>query len=140
MTAEFPPPDARLAGKVKVVPFSAQRDVLRVASNGHRNGIELQPDAQGEISRLAKLGRLEYEHERKDAAKRICVRAPALDHLVAAERDQFDDRSKQGRALSLPEPEPWPEPVNGAALLDALAASIRGHVVMLDHAADSAAL
>lgn len=32
MTAEFPPPDARLAGKVKVVPFSAQRDVLRVAS------------------------------------------------------------------------------------------------------------
>jgi putative DNA primase/helicase len=32
MTAEFPPPDARLAGKVKVVQLSAQRDVLRVAS------------------------------------------------------------------------------------------------------------
>lgn len=32
MTAEFPPPDARLAGKVKIVQLSAQRDVLPVAS------------------------------------------------------------------------------------------------------------
>jgi hypothetical protein len=31
MNAEFPPPDPRLAGKVKVVQLSAQRDVLRVA-------------------------------------------------------------------------------------------------------------
>jgi hypothetical protein len=139
MTAEFPPPDARLAGKVKVVQFSAQRDVLRVASDRHRNGIELQPDANGEISRLAKLGKLEYERERKPAARRLGLRVPALDHLVAAERDQFDD-GKQGRALSLPEPEPWPESVNGAQLLDALAASIRRHVVMPDHAADTATL
>src|SRR5438045_1332400 len=35
MTAEFPPPDARLAGKAKVLQLSVQRDVLRVAS---RNG------------------------------------------------------------------------------------------------------
>jgi putative DNA primase/helicase len=35
MTAEFPPPDARLAGKVKVVQLSAMpRDVLRVPSGG----------------------------------------------------------------------------------------------------------
>jgi putative DNA primase/helicase len=33
MTAEFPPPDARLAGKVKIVQLSAPRDVLRVASH-----------------------------------------------------------------------------------------------------------
>lgn len=140
MTAEFPPPDARLAGKVKVVQFSAQRDVLRVASDGHRNGIELQPDADSEISRLAQLGKLEYERERKAAAKRLNIRAPVLDSLVAAERGEVDDDSKQGRALSLPEPEPWPAPVNGAELLDTLAVSIRGHVVMPDHAADTVAL
>ena len=141
MTLEFPPPDARLAGKVKVVQLSAQRDLLRVASSdGHRNGIELPSDADGEISRLAKLGRLEYERERKDAAKRLNIRTAALDSLVAAERDQFGDGSKQGRALSLPEPEPWPEPVNGAELLGSLSAHIRQHVVMPDHAADTAAL
>ena len=40
----------------------------------------------------------------------------------------------------MPEPEPWPEPVNGAELLGRSAASIRRHVVMSDHAADTAAL
>ena len=32
MTTQFPPPDAQLAGKVKVIQLSAQRDVLRVNS------------------------------------------------------------------------------------------------------------
>jgi len=32
MTAEFPSPDDRLPGKVKIVEFSAQRDVLWVPS------------------------------------------------------------------------------------------------------------
>lgn len=141
MTTEFPPPDARLAGKVKVVQLSAQREVLRVASSDdHRNRFELQPDAGSEISQLANLDKLEYELERKGAAKRLNVRAPALDRLVAAERDQFDDGSKQGRALSLPEPEPWPEPVDGAELLRTLSAIIRRHVVLPDHFADTAAL
>jgi putative DNA primase/helicase len=62
-----------------------------------------------------------------------------LDRPVASERQKSGD-GKQGRALTLPEPEPWPDAVNGARLLDALSAGIRGHVVMLDHAADTAAL
>ncbi len=135
MTEEFPPPDVRLDGKVKVVKLSAYRDMLRVAS-----GSLPPPEAEGEISRLAKLDNLEYERERKDVAKRLKFRAPILDRLVAAERDQFDDGSIQGRSLSLPEPEPWPEPVDGAELLDAISMIIRRHVVMPDHAADAAAL
>ena len=136
MTAQFPPPDARLSGKVKVVQLSAHRDVLRVASEDSE-----RPSIVGsEIDRLAKIGRLDYERERKAAAKRLGVRAPALDGLVAAEREQLDGSNRQGRALNLAEPEPWPEPVNGSELLDALAASIRRHVVMPDHAADTAAL
>jgi AAA domain len=39
MTREFPPPDARLEGKVRIFQFSAQRDVLGVASSdGHDTG------------------------------------------------------------------------------------------------------
>jgi len=46
-------------------------------------------------------------------------RAPILDRLVAAARGGDNgDAPKQGRALSLPAPEPWQEPVEGAALLD----------------------
>jgi putative DNA primase/helicase len=140
MNLEFPPPDGRLTDKVRVVQLSAARDVLRVASRGGRNGSELPLEADEEIRRLATLGKLEYERERKGAAERLKVRTSALDPLVAAERGQFDEGSKQGRALSLLEPEPWPEPVNGGELLDALAASIRRYVVMSSHAADTAAL
>jgi putative DNA primase/helicase len=35
---------------------------------------------------------------------------------------------------------PWPDPVDGAALLDAVAKAIRRHVVMPDNAADACAL
>lgn len=95
---------------------------------------------EAEISRLAKLNQIEYERERKNAAERLNVRALILDRLVAVERAKFCDDGKQGRALSLPEPEPWPDPVKGADLLGALSESIRRHVIMPDYAADTAAL
>lgn len=142
MNKEFPLPDKRLHGKVKleqvVVPI--KRDVLRVASSdGHTIEIE-HSDGKSEICRLAGLEKLEYEGERKQAAKLLQLRASVLDRLVAAERDEVDDGSKQGRVLSLPEPEPWPDPVHGAGLLNELSATIRGYVVMSDYAADTAAL
>jgi Protein of unknown function (DUF3631) len=62
---------------------------------------------------------------------------------VQAERDKLGlnkDDGKQGHAISFPEPEPWPEPIDGARLLDDLAKAIRRHVVMSDAARDEAAL
>jgi putative DNA primase/helicase len=93
-----------------------------------------------EIGRLARLPRLEYDRERKAAARHLGVRTSILDRLVAAERDKSDSDTKQGRTLSLPEPEPWPDPVDGARLLGDVSASIRRHVVMPEHAADATAL
>lgn len=49
-------------------------------------------------------------------------------------------RAKQGRALTLPEPEPWPDAIAGADLFDGLSADIRRYVVMADWQADTAAL
>ena len=46
--------------------------------------------------------------------------------------------AKQGHAIAFPEPEPWPEPVDGAALLDEIATTIRAHVVMPDDGRDAA--
>ena len=102
--------------------------------------MDASADNENEIRRLAALPTLEYERERKEVAKRLNVRAPILDLLVAAEREKSGDDGKQGRALSLPQRDPWPDPVSGAELLDELSASIRRHVVMPDYAADTAAL
>ena len=92
-----------------------------------------------EIERLAELNAFQYDRERKDAAERLGIRATILDKLVRAERPDDDD-AKQGRAISFPETEAWPEPVNGAALLDSIAEAIRSYVVLSDHSRDAAAL
>ena len=91
-----------------------------------------------ELERLAKLSPLDYERERKDAAERLNVRASILDKLVEAKRSGDDD--KQGHAINFPEPEPWPEPVDGVALLDAIAQAIARYVVMPNYSHDTAAL
>jgi uncharacterized protein DUF3631 len=105
-----------------------------------QNGYDKSEIIQLEIRRLAKLGPVEYEHERTPAAERLEMRASALDRAVGAERKKSGDDGKQGHALILPEPKPWPDPVDGAELLHDLAASIRRYVVMPDYSADATAL
>ena len=93
---------------------------------------------------LAKLSMVEYERERKKAAEQLGVRTLILDRLVAAERTKLGidegDSELQGRALRFAEPERWPDKVNGAALLDAIAAAVGSHVIMSEHARTIAAL
>jgi hypothetical protein len=110
------------------------------ATGGGELKASVPSDIDVEIARLAKLSRVEYDRERQAAADRLKVRVGTLDKEVETERGETEDYAKQGRALNLPEPEPWPEPVNGADLLDALSTNIRRHVVMPDHAVDTAAL
>jgi hypothetical protein len=98
--------------------------------------------ADAEIERLVKLSPFEYEQQRKGVAERLGLRASILDKLVQAERAKlgFNDEGKQGHAISFPEPEPWPEPIDGAALLNALAAAVRKHVVMSTASSHAVAL
>ena len=49
-------------------------------------------------------------------------------------------RPGQGRELKLPEPQPWPTPVDGAKLLDELSATIRRYMVMAVEAMHTVAL
>ncbi len=106
-------------------------------ANGHAPG---ETD-EAAVERLAKLPPLRYERVRQAEAERMGCRASILDALVRNARGDGADRGAgQGRPLDLPPPEPWPEPVDGAGLLDSLAAHFARHLVLPLGAADAMAL
>jgi putative DNA primase/helicase len=91
-----------------------------------------------EIARLAALAPLPRSRAIKDAAKRLRVDRKTLEREVRAYLNRAV--SGQGRSLELPQLEPWPTPVDGAALLDGLAAAVRSYVIMSAPQADAIAL
>jgi Protein of unknown function (DUF3631) len=99
-----------------------------------------EPDYEAEIARLAKLPIIAYERVREGESQRLGFRVSILDRLVKAERGKGEAAPGQGRPLDLPEPEPWPQTVDGAELLDELAAAIQRHVVLDLHEAAAVAL
>ena len=92
------------------------------------------------IARLAALPELEYEQVRKAEAKRLDIRTAVLDKLVRHERSGGEDDHLQGRPIEWNEPEPWPSPVDGAALLTDVAGLIRRYVDLSDAKADAVTL
>src|SRR5262249_4177105 len=86
-----------------------------------------------EVSRLAKLPKLEYDRQRENAAAYLGVRVGTLDKEVMRAARSAADRD------DLPhwQVEPSPNPVDGATLLDALAQAFRRYIV-LPPGADSA--
>jgi putative DNA primase/helicase len=93
------------------------------------------------LSRLAAMSPLEYERKREAEAERLGCRASVLDSLVKAKRpSKPGNDTLQGQAVTLSNMEPWPEPVNGADVLEAVAERIGHYVVMLPSAADVIAL
>ena len=87
---------------------------------------------------LAALSPVEYDQRREKARKRLRVRVATLDAEVAKRRPVVESDTDTTDLFS--DPEPWPDPVDGAALLDALAASFTRYVVLPDGAADALAL
>jgi hypothetical protein len=93
---------------------------------------EAADDDATEIARLASLPPIAYDRERREAARRLDVRPSTLDRLVQGARGEEETAAGQGRALRLVDPVPWPEPVDGAALLADLAAATKKYVVLAD--------
>jgi Protein of unknown function (DUF3631) len=90
----------------------------------------------------AKLYDLEYATLRRAIAKRLNMSVEDLDKHVAACRPRADDSESdemQGTSVLFTDVEPWPEPVDGAALLDAVSALL-GRYVHFAKATDADAL
>jgi hypothetical protein len=97
-------------------------------------------DHATEIARLARLPLIQYGRERKAAAQRLGCPVAILEKAVAAERASGGAVTGQGRPIDLYEPEPWPEPVDGAALLEGTVTAIRQYVVFTEAQAIATAL
>jgi hypothetical protein len=94
------------------------------------------PDVEAEIERLAQLSIVEYERERKKLAAKLGMRPTVLDILAKVKRREAGldgGDGKKGRALSYPEIEPWHEAVDGAALLDDIAAAAERFMILPEH-------
>jgi hypothetical protein len=92
---------------------------------------------ESRIAELASLAPLKYASRRKEAAKAIGIPAAMLDKLVAAERKATTDAEAQPAHWEV---EPWPEPVDGAALLDSLVNVFVRYAVLPEYAREALTL
>jgi Protein of unknown function (DUF3631) len=89
-----------------------------------------------EISKLAALPIGVYETRRVEEARRLGVRATALDMLVKAARPKTT--KKPDNFLPHWNVEPWPESVNGVVLLSDIRKHLKNYVVLSSQHAETA--
>lgn len=104
-----------------------------------------QPESEEQmISRLAGLSKLAYFRVQKMSADALGITAANLDKLVNAERKQqkvqAEGTDASGQDLIFEDVEPWPEPVDGAVLLDKITAIILRFTVLSPEQARAVAL
>jgi hypothetical protein len=80
--------------------------------------------------RLAALTPYEYDRVRAQEAEKLGIRVATLDSEVDKIRPASESTAVVGRPLTLPSPEPWPDPVSGADLLNEIARAIHRYVVL----------
>ena len=131
----------------RCVPPLAAEELLTIARSVARyqpapgNGSGGEETRLQLVSRLAALSPIEYDLARRVEAERLGVSLSALDREVSERRRALQaDKSVGGSPAEPQEAEPWPETVEGAALLDALAARFAHHVILPEHAAAALAL
>ena len=105
-------------------------------------GFPFEPQAIEALNQLARRRAPDFERLRARLKAETKVRFAALEAVMKAEAATGDssDDGMAGRPLSYDEIEPWPEPVDGAALLTELSDAIGGYVSMNQHQRDATAL
>jgi putative DNA primase/helicase len=121
-----------------------EREAVKVVIEGakiasHTSNRTATPEDAAEIARLAALSPIEYDRKRKSAAERLGIRTETLDTEVRRVRGEAQEEAI-GEAVLFPRLEPWPEPVNGAGLLDEIAEMFRRYIVLPSRGTDACAL
>ena len=87
------------------------------------------------VARLAALSPIQFDRIKKEEAEGLGCGVVALEKEVKAAR-----RGQPQKTELFPDLEPWPDPVDGAALLDTIAGTLERHVIAPKGAADAMAL
>jgi len=82
----------------------------------------------GEIARLAQMPTMDYDRCREEEAKRLGVRVTTLDDEVKKHRPRQESELETGSNIFMEDPDPWPDLVDGAALLGELETIIEKYV------------
>src|SRR5262245_9522643 len=111
----------------------ARHEEFKARDNQNSSG-----DLAGAVERLARLSPVEYERERKAAAKKLGVRAPILERLVRDERIRLGldgggkDKEPAPALYEHWNVEPASEPIDGGIMLRALKEAIQRYVFMTE--------
>jgi putative DNA primase/helicase len=96
-------------------------------NSGEPNKFKDKAEQDEFIAELAKLDLVEYDRRRTTAAAELKIRAATLDVMVKALRPVVTANPK----LSFLQPvQPWPKPVNGQELIEAVLNRIDRHVIL----------
>ena len=141
-------PDEAAAHSVSPEEFSFTAepcDCLRALTRESATGSTLTDALRrfGEDCRdLDSLGRAIAREDAIRVLKELGVSSPArlVDAAMPQERSQGDKSAGQGSELLLEDPEPWPDPVDGAGLLSEIVATLRRYAVLPEGAAEAVAL
>jgi len=114
------------------------------AAGGVATAAEVQETEQAMIARLADLNDLAYYRLRKASADSLGITSGDLDKLVTKERKRLaaeaEGATEGGSFVLFDEIEPWPDAVDGAALLDDMTHTIQRFTVLSVEQARACAL
>lgn len=86
------------------------------------------------LDRLASLSKVEYEKERKAAAKELGLRVSALDDEIKCLREAAIQEEKEKDQPFLQSVEPWPDQVDGEELIEELIEKINRYCKLPEYA------
>ena len=115
-------------------------DAPDFASIPPADGYDTLGEYAAEVARLAALPPHEYDRVRRSEAQRLGVRVGTLDKAVESTRPREAAGQGQGEPITFEDPDPWPDLVNGATLLDAIAAFLTDRLALRPHDGTKVAL
>jgi hypothetical protein len=110
----------------------APNEAAAAAAETAAKKAQAEADTQKLIDELARLDNLAYEQRRREEARQQGIRASALDNAVQRRREEISADRGPAPLFGHWVVEPWPEPVDGGELLQALERRIRRHVILND--------